>query len=184
MLCPILIKWVTACLVFEAVQSLFLERSKNADMCVRTPHWPLHSAGLCGPAPSAAQHDCVEVTRFLPTTPNCVLHRTCSSVRSCAWQEGVPSRTIVRLPHVLSILPRGFCSCVPFSPYHCPWHGGILGFVSTVPTGSWFVTTATHSLYHALSPSLESVPSLFLCCNRKMRPPPSVQLDFDFSLLL
>ena len=36
----------------------------------------------------------------------------------------------------------------------------------------------------ALSPSLESVPSLFLCCNRKMWPPPRVQLDFDFSLLL
>ena len=36
----------------------------------------------------------------------------------------------------------------------------------------------------ALSPSLESVPSLFLCCNRKMRPPPRVQLDFEFSLLL
>ena len=36
----------------------------------------------------------------------------------------------------------------------------------------------------ALSPSLESVPSLFLCCNRKMCPPPRVQLDFEFSLLL
>ena len=33
----------------------------------------------------------------------------------------------------------------------------------------------------ALLPSLESVPSLFLCCNRKMRPPPRVQLDLDFS---
>ena len=48
---------------------------------------------------------------------------------------------------VLSILPCGFCSCVPFSPYHCHWHGRILGFVSTVLTGSWFVTTETHSLY-------------------------------------
>ena len=36
----------------------------------------------------------------------------------------------------------------------------------------------------AISPSLESVPSLFLCCNRKKRPAPRVQLDFDYSLLL
>ena len=49
---------------------------------------------------------------------------------------------------VLSILPCGFCSCVPFSPYHCHWHGGILGFTSIIPPGSWCVTTTTHSLYH------------------------------------
>ena len=42
----------------------------------------------------------------------------------------------------------------------------------------------TIAISRALSPSLESVPSLFLCGNRKMRPPPRVQLDFDFSLLL
>ena len=37
---------------------------------------------------------------------------------------------------------------------------------------------------HALVPSLASVPSLFLCGNRKMRSPPRVQVDFDFTLLL
>ena len=34
------------------------------------------------------------------------------------------------------------------------------------------------------SPSLESIPSLFLCGDRTMLPPPRIQLDFDFSLLL
>ena len=42
----------------------------------------------------------------------------------------------------------------------------------------------TLNISRTLSPSLESIPSLFLCGNRKMRPPPQVQLDFDFSLLL
>ena len=42
----------------------------------------------------------------------------------------------------------GFCSCVPFSPYHCPWRGGILGFASTIPPGSWCVTATTHSLHY------------------------------------
>ena len=36
----------------------------------------------------------------------------------------------------------------------------------------------------ALSPSLESIPSLFLCVNRKMWPPSRVWLNFDVSLLL
>ena len=40
------------------------------------------------------------------------------------------------------------------------------------------------TICRALSPSLESVPSIFLCCNRKMRPPPRVQLGFKFSLLI
>ena len=39
------------------------------------------------------------------------------------------------------------------------------------------------AISRTLSPSLESIPSLFLCRNRKMWPPPRVQLDFDFSLL-
>ena len=42
----------------------------------------------------------------------------------------------------------------------------------------------TFGISRALSPSLESVPSLFLCCNSKMCPPPRVQFDFEFSLLL
>ena len=42
----------------------------------------------------------------------------------------------------------------------------------------------TLAISRALLPSLESVPSIFLCCNRKMRPSPRVQLDFEFSLLL
>ena len=36
---------------------------------------------------------------------------------------------------------------------------------------------------NTLSPSLESIPSLFLCGNGKMQPPPWVQLPFGFSLL-
>ena len=36
----------------------------------------------------------------------------------------------------------------------------------------------------ALSPSLEKIPSLFLCANRKMRPPPRVKLNLGLSLLL
>ena len=31
---------------------------------------------------------------------------------------------------------------------------------------------------------MESVPSIFLCCNGNIRPPPRVRLDFEFSLLL
>ena len=42
----------------------------------------------------------------------------------------------------------------------------------------------TLTISRALSPSLESFPSLFLCYNRKIRLPPWVQLDFEFSLLL
>ena len=42
----------------------------------------------------------------------------------------------------------------------------------------------TLAISHTLSPSLESIPSLFLYGNRRMWPPPWVQLDFDFSLLL
>ena len=42
----------------------------------------------------------------------------------------------------------------------------------------------TLAISRVLSPSLEAVPSLFLCCNREMRPPPRVQLDFEFTLLL
>ena len=40
------------------------------------------------------------------------------------------------------------------------------------------------AISRALLPSLASIPSLFLCDNRKMWPPPRVQVDFDFSLLL
>ena len=41
----------------------------------------------------------------------------------------------------------------------------------------------TIAISRALSPSLESVPSLFLCGNTKMRLPPRGHLDFDFYLL-
>ena len=36
----------------------------------------------------------------------------------------------------------------------------------------------------ALSPSLVQIPSLFLCTNKKMRPPPRVKLNLGLSLLL
>ena len=36
----------------------------------------------------------------------------------------------------------------------------------------------------ALSPSLERIPSLFLCANRRMRQPPRVKLNLDLSLPL
>ena len=42
----------------------------------------------------------------------------------------------------------------------------------------------TLAISRTLLPSLQSIPSLFLCGNRKRRPPPPVQLDLDFSLLL
>ena len=86
---------------------------------------------------------------------------------------------------MLSILPCGFCSCVPFSSYHCHWHGGILAFASTIPPGSWCVTTATHSLYHVPFCHLWNHFHLFsFVATEKMQPPPRVQLVFDFSLLL
>ena len=53
---------------------------------------------------------------------------------------------------MLSILPWGFFCCMPFSSCHCHchchWHGEILAFASTIPLGSWFVTTTTRWIYH------------------------------------
>ena len=40
------------------------------------------------------------------------------------------------------------------------------------------------AISRALSSSLESIPSPFLCGNRKMQPPPWVRLNIDFSLLV
>ena len=70
-----------------------------------------------------------------------------------------------------------------------------LSSLSLSLAGSWVSHQPSHQglvFYHnnrltiscAPLSSLESVPSLFLSGNRKMRPPPRVQLDVDFSLLL
>ena len=57
---------------------------------------------------------------------------------------------------------------------HCEWHVEILASVLTCYYHNML------AISHALSPSLESIPSCFLCSNRKMWPPPQVQLDSTF----
>ena len=87
---------------------------------------------------------------------------------------------------VLPILLCGFYYCAPFSPCPCHWHGEILAFASTVLLGSQRACyyNNTMAISRTLLPPLESIPSFFFCGNRKMRPPPQVRLNLDFSLLL
>ena len=76
---------------------------------------------------------------------------------------------------MLSILPCGIYSCVPFSPYHYHWHGWILGFVSTA------TATQQHTRYISCPFTIFGISSISFPF---LRPPPQVQLDFEFALLL
>ena len=84
------------------------------------------------------------------------------------------------------ILLYAFYYCVPFSPCNCHWHGEIPAFASTVSPGSWHVTEITRCLYPVPFCYLWNPPHRFLLfVNRKLPPPPPrVQFNFYFSLLL
>ena len=84
-------------------------------------------------------------------------------------------------------IPHTSLSCHVMVPSEATWNHFCITFCINHPAwvSSCYYNNCSNSLviFRTLSPSSESIPSHFLCGNRKMQPPPRVRLNLDMSLL-